>query len=228
MGICGSSEQKEVDKRKPYLTESAMERIVSRTEKNKECRVAEIPESEAIVFKLRIQQDRLKTRVSVLESQEREYGAKVVECLKQNNKQSAKYNLGLKKYVAQHVNDYRMKQMVIDKQIFNIEKTKDDVEFTQLLKESNKVMTRLAQEVDMEELQQAVLLSKDVDSNNERIREMMEDPELDEELARLELELSSVGAVNPDMIRVASQKEDQVKKGFTADIHKSQMQMWMS
>ena len=94
MGICGIQgfEDKKKDKKKNYETK----------EKERQGRGIELSDSERVVTKLRIQQDRIDLRIKNLQREEEEKGRLILDLLKDKKNDQAKFQLKNQRYLKDH------------------------------------------------------------------------------------------------------------------------------
>ena len=155
-------------------------------------RMDEVSQDEKVILKMKIQKDRLTSRAKEMERKQAAAEAEIKQLLKDGKKDQAKFKLHQKKMVKDQQKNYRQKENFIDEQIFRIEKAKDDVEFTNVVKDSNTVLQDLMEKIDIEEIETAKMLQEESQMVREQMNEQLqddEDDEMDEELKRLEAEM---------------------------------------
>ena len=114
-----------------------------------------INQSEIVVAKLMVQRDRMEARIKKLDAEERQFRDKALMLAKSNRKDEAIYAIRQKKRCKEYKKKAYGRMDFIDRQLGNIEQAQDDVAFTKTLAESNRVLEKLHNEIDMEEIQQA-------------------------------------------------------------------------
>ena len=151
-----------------------------------------VAQQDAVIMKLKIQKDRCFTRIKDLEKKEKAYMEQIKTLLQEKKKDQAKFKLSQKKLIVQQLESYRQKELFVEKQINNIEKAQDDVQFTNTLKASNQVLSDLQKEIDQEEIETARRLNDEAQMNREEMNELIKDDaddELDDELNEMEAAL---------------------------------------
>ena len=111
---------------------------------------------------------------------------------KSGNKDSAMYTVRKVKRVKQFKKNLMNKLDFMDRQVDNIENAMDDVAFTKVLKESNNALTKLNEEIDMEEIRIAKDLQEEGKLRQEELDDLLndsDDEDLKEELAKMEGEI---------------------------------------
>lgn len=154
-------------------------------------RMEQVNEDETIILKMKIQKDRLTSRMKEMERKETAADAEIKDLLKAGNKDKAKFKLTQKKMIKEQLKKYRMQDGFIDQQVYRIEQAKDDVEFTGLLKESNKTLQSMMEKIDLAEIETAKMLQAESQMSRDQMNEMLgdeDDDELDEELKKMEAE----------------------------------------
>lgn len=153
----------------------------TREEREKQkSRSAEIPEADIVTMKLKIQRDRMDTRMKAIQKDEKALSAKIKTELQAGNKLQAKFALSKRKLISAQYIDYSNRALFIEKQINNIERMQDDAQFTKTLAASNKVLTDLKNEIDLEEIETAKALNQEFDMQNKEMNEMLVDDEDDD------------------------------------------------
>ena len=174
-----------------------------------------VREEEMVIAKLKIQQDRLDTRLDKLEKEEKSIHEKIQDNIRQNKKEEAYFLLKKLKTVRQHQKDARTKVTFIDNQIMNIENTLDDVKFGQTIKESNRAIENLNKELDMEEIRIAKELQEEGKMRREELDELMDDDDdndIKNELDNIEKGLLSDQFESFDKNNKSPKKIDAAKK----------------
>ena len=72
--------------------------------------------------------------------------------MRKKDKDGARYHATQVKLTQKYLVDCRNKQKFIDENIYTLEKTMDDKEFYDTVKESNKTLKKLNEEIDHEEI----------------------------------------------------------------------------
>ena len=161
-----------------------------------------VREEEIIIAKLKIQFDRLESRLKKLESEENTIQDKVKSLVNSGKKEEAYFWLKKLKTTRGFAKDACTKIDFVDMQIANIENTLDDIQFTQTIKESNKAIETLSRQIDMDEIRLAKELQEDGKMRREEIEQLLADDGDDQDLKR-ELDL-----IERDMLDYAFRKAD--------------------
>ena len=140
-----------------------------------------IKEEEIVIAKLKMQKDRIYQREKGLNKKIAVLEAKVKECIRNKDKESAKYHLQQVKLTQKYIQDSRGKQLFIDKQINTLEQTMDDKEFFDTIKASNQALKKLNEEIDLEEIRIAQELQQDAQMNQNEMNEIMKQNDIDQE-----------------------------------------------
>lgn len=155
---------------------------IEQTNKNLQNIMKNLPEDERVVFSLKIQKDRIISRMTDLEKRTSDLQSKTISSLKNGNKDQAKLYLAQKKFINEHIKDYNIKLIFIEKQIFSIEQAKDNEQFTKLVADSNKALKKLNEKVDIESIQTAKILEEQMWSKNKEMNRLLADDEVNYEL----------------------------------------------
>jgi aspartate carbamoyltransferase catalytic subunit len=87
--------------------EGGAETKKTQTEREKQkARSATVSEADVVTMKLKIQRDRMDSRMKALQKQEKDLSAKIKTELQAGNKLGAKFALSKRKLVTQHYIDY--------------------------------------------------------------------------------------------------------------------------
>lgn len=200
---------------------SKEERKPSEEPNKRESRKVEVNESELVIAKMKIQEDRLHARVKKLDRERDGIELKIKDLIKEKKKEEAYFQLKKIKQIKEAQHNAQLKLDFIQKQIDNVENTLDDVKFTSVIKESNRAIEKLNSEIDMEEIKIAKELQQEGKMRREELNELLEDDnednrEIQDELNRIEMEMvdeqfrnNKVDTTNPQQIR------PQVRQGET-------------
>ena len=148
-----------------------------------------VREEEMVIAKLKIQTDRMETRLKKLEKEAGEIHSKIQGLVKQGKKEEAYFLLKKLKMTKDFEKQTRQRMALIDQQVQNIENTLDDVKFTQVLKESNRAIENLSKEIDMDEIRIAKELQEEGKMRREEIDALLGD---EEEMDDLKAELDKI------------------------------------
>ena len=187
----------------------------TRDEREKQkARSGTVSEADAITYKLKIQRDRMDSRMKALQKQEKDLTQKISQNLKAGNKTQAKFELSKRKMVNTQYLDYSNRALFIEKQINNVERMQDDAEFTKTLAASNKVLTDLKKEIDMEEIATANELNREYAMDREEMNANMEDDDEDTEL------MDEINAMEAAMMNNEFSKVDGEIKNKNVEFHR--------
>jgi hypothetical protein len=170
MGLCGLGGSKDEDA-KNDVQGPAKETAINRGS-----------QEDQVILQLKFNRDKTHGRIKELEKKKLTLVAQVKEFLGQKNKDMAKFKLKQKKMVLEQLETYQTRILFVEKQIKNVEQAVDDAAFTKLVKESNTVMKKLMEEIDLESIQTAKELNRENDMNNEELNQLIKDGDYDEEL----------------------------------------------
>lgn len=85
----------------------AKHREEEQDKKRKQNRAGTVRPEESVILKLKIQRDRLETRIKALEKDLREMDNIIVQMIKSGNKDTAKWKLKQKKQIGERLSNYR-------------------------------------------------------------------------------------------------------------------------
>jgi len=162
-----------------------------------------VREEELVIAKLKIQADRLESRLKRLEGEEEKIQARVKALVGEGKKEEAFFWLRKLKSTKGYAKDARTKVGFVEGQIAAIENTLDDVQFAQTVKESNKAIESLSRQIDMDELRLAKELQEEGRLRREEIDSLLDDGEDLQDLKQ-EVDLIEKGMVE-EAFRLADQ-----------------------
>ncbi len=171
-----------------------------------------VREEELVIAKLKVQADRLESRVKKLENEESKIQAQIRDLVKIGKKEEAYFFLRKLKTTKEFQKDSRNKLNFIDNQIANIENTLDDVKFTQVIKDSNRAIENLSKQIDTDELKIAKELQEEGKMRREDIEALLNDEEEDQAIKE-ELDMIEKGMLEDNFaqaeakIKQAGQKQ---------------------
>ena len=182
--------------------------------------LVEIDQKEIVLAKLMVQRDRITAKIDAQDDKMAQLKKKALEQAKSGNKDSAMYTVKKVKRLKEFKKGLMNKLDFMDRQVDNIENAMDDVAFTKVLKESNQALTKLNEEIDMEEIRIAKELQEDGKMRAEELDELLadsDDEELKEELAKIEgamlqedlekVDLGEIGTKNTETTQEPAQQE---------------------
>lgn len=156
-------------------------------------RKVQVNEGEVVVAKLKIQIDRLESRLKKLQNDDKTVEAKVRAAVASKKKEEAYFYLKQKKTVREAVKSTQQRLEFVQRQVDNIETAIDDAKFTDIVKDSNKTIEKLSKEIDMEEIRIAKELQQEGKLRREELEQLLEDDadaqELRDELDAMEAQM---------------------------------------
>ena len=187
-----------------------------------------IHQDEVVVAKLKVQRDRLESRIKKLDRDEVEFRNKALNLAKSGKREEAVYACRQKKRCKEYRKKAYQRMDFIDRQIHNVETAQDDVAFTKTLAESNKALQKLHDEIDMEEIRMAKELQEEGRMRREELDQLLEDDDDDikAELDRIEAQVLGEGfeGVNVDAGR-NQQRDQQGQQGRAGQVNQRRLQM---
>ena len=152
-------------------------------------KLVQIDQKEIVLAKLMVQRDRLTAKINAQEDKMTQLKKKALQQAKEGNKDSAMYTVKKVKRLKDFKKGLMNKLDFMDRQVDNIENAMDDVAFTKVLKESNNALSKLNEEIDMEEIRIAKELQEEGKMRQEELDDLLadsDDEDLKEELAKIE------------------------------------------
>ena len=141
----------------------------------------QVNEQEMALAKVKIYEDKLNARVKKCQRDEEKIEAKIKACIKANKKEEAYFHLKQIKLIKDTRKSTTQRLQFVQKQISTIEETMDDVKFTQVLKDSNKVVEQLTKEIDLEEVKLAKQLQEEGAMRREELNALLDDNDEDDQ-----------------------------------------------
>lgn len=156
----------------------------------------EVNESEIVIAKMKLQEDKLNSRVRKLDREKAAVDQRIRQLVGEKKKEEAYYQLKKLKEIKEMQKNAQKKLEFIEKQIQSVEDAIDDVRFTSVIKDSNRAIEQLNKEIDMEELRIAKDLQQEGKIRREELNQLLEDGDEDslqiqQELDRIESEMVS-------------------------------------
>ena len=229
MGICGSLDKTKTPQ--PNTTGSGKNNDLPKQSHNKYARRVTIKDEEIVVAKLMVHKDRVQSRITKLDREEKQFKDKALLLAKSDKKDEAIYAMRQSKRCKEYKKAAYLRLEFMDKQLENIENAQDDAAFTKLLADSNRVIEKLNSEIDIEEIQQAKELQKEGKMRRAEIDELLgdDDDDIKQELDRIEAQIVQENFNNAN-INLGSKQKDYVQqenKNVNYQ-NKPQMQMQLS
>jgi len=155
-----------------------------------------VNESEIVIAKMKVQEDRLTSRVRKLEREKTAVDQRIRQLVADNKKEEAYFQLKKLKEINEMKKSTQKKLEFIENQIQSVEAAIDDVKFTSVIKDSNRAIEQLNKEIDMEEIRIAKDLQQEGKIRREELNQLLEDGDEDDqqiqdELNRIESEMVS-------------------------------------
>ena len=148
----------------------------------RESRKISMSEVEKVIMQLKIQKDRIFFRIKDLGKKEQIQHDKIVKLMSEKQKDQAKYELTKKKRFHETAEQYRNKLSFIEEKIFTIEQAEENAAFTDLLRDSNKVLKDLNSKIDMEEIETAKMLQEETKMNQAQFNQLAQDEDFDQDI----------------------------------------------
>lgn len=148
--------------------------ISSRAQHRQDAVVQEKPksrvnETDQGVLRIKLKRDNILSKRNDLQRRLDKNMITIKQLVKEKRKDEAIYYLGKKKLLEQNLKSISDKLNYIETRINKIEEVQDDVEFTNIVSESNQVLQKLMQQVDVDAVREANELDKEVNLRNDEI-----------------------------------------------------------
>lgn len=148
--------------------------LSSRSQHRQEALVQEKPksrvnETDQAVLRIKLKRDNILAKRNDLQRRVDKNMVTIKQLVKAKRKDEAIYYLGKKKLLEQSLKSISDKLQYIETRINKIEEVQDDVEFTNIVSDSNQVLQKLMQQVDVDAVREANELDKEVNLRNEEI-----------------------------------------------------------
>ena len=141
-----------------------------------------IDESEKILWKLRIPEDRFEMKIKQNDKEIEYIDKKVKDFVAAGNKRQAKFELSKKKIMREHNRALQDKLIFIQKQQVQIKQAIDNERFSTVVKESNKILSGILKKVDLAEIEYAQELIETSKQMQAEVNEQTLDQEYDDEI----------------------------------------------
>jgi len=173
----GKNKDYEDAKRQPAQNTQQSRQVSTKSERR-----CTISDEEVIVAKIRIQMDKMESRIEMLTKREQEIDAVIKTQIDQKRKEDAYYSLVKKKRIRECIKDNKKKINFLDNQLLNIENSINDLGFANAVKESNRTIEKLNSEIDMEEIRLAKQLQDEGKMRRDELMELLDEGEEDQEI----------------------------------------------
>ena len=141
-----------------------------------------VDQSEVVLWKQRIPEDRFEAKIKQNEKEIADVNSKIKELVATSKRSAAKYQLSRKKILVNSNKNLQDKLLFIQKQQLSIKSAIEEAKFTQVVKESNQVLSKLIQKVDLHQVEHAKELTQESNMMNEQLNELTEDQDFDTEI----------------------------------------------
>lgn len=148
----------------------------------------QVNESEMVLAKLKMQIDRMETRVKKLNKDDQTLDGKIRSMVSVKKKEEAYFYLKQKKTVKESITTTNKRLEFVQKQIDNMESAIDDAKFTDIVRDSNRAVEKLAKEIDLEEIRIAKELQQEGKMRREELESMLDDDDVDDQEIKAELD----------------------------------------
>jgi len=128
-----------------------------------------VNETDQAVLRIKLKRDNILSKRNDLQRRLDKNMITIKQLVKEKRKDEAIYYLGKKKLLEQNLKSISDKLNYIETRINKIEEVQDDVEFTNIVSESNQVLQKLMQQVDVDAVREANELDKEVNLRNDEI-----------------------------------------------------------
>ena len=140
-----------------------------------EPRGSRITESDAILCRLRIPQDKFEAKINQNVKEIESINKKVKDFVAAGNKTQAKYELNKKKIIKENTENLQCKLNLIEKQQNQIKKAVEDESFTKVVSDSNNILEGILRKVKLDEIQYAKELAEETKVMQNQINEQTAD-----------------------------------------------------
>jgi Snf7 len=148
----------------------------------------QVNESELVIAKLKMQIDRMESRVKKLTKDDQALDGKIRAMMQAKKKEEAYFYLKQKKTVKESMNSTNKRLEFVQKQIDTMESAIDDAKFTDILRDSNKAIENLSKEIDMDEIRLAKELQQEGKMRREELEGLLDDDDADDQEIKAEID----------------------------------------
>lgn len=181
-------------------------------------RLLAMDDRDIIIVKLKLQTDRLETRIEKLEAALDTVDKEIEEDINNLKKEAAFFKLSKKKELKGAIKLGRAMRLTIEQQIWALEHGADDDSFLQVVKDSNQLLAKLNEEIDLEAIADAKILQKEGQMRREEIEELLQseadvDQELKNEIDEIEISIFKVSQALFSLVpKKELNKEESIEK----------------
>ena len=140
--------------------------------------------NDQVILKTKLQRDKIITKRNHVQSEIDKATEKIKQLVREKKKQQAIYYLGKKKVLVQNLTNIDTKLTFLNGQIDKIEQMEDEIEFTNTMKESNKVLKDLMNNLDVDAVREAAELQQEVDMNSQEIQQIVNQNMQDDDIMK--------------------------------------------
>ena len=140
--------------------------------------------NDQVILKTKLQRDKIITKRNHVQSEIDKATEKIKQLVREKKKQQAIYYLGKKKILVQNLTNIDTKLTFLNGQIDKIEQMEDEIEFTNTMKESNKVLKDLMNNLDVDAVREAAELQQEVDMNSQEIQQIVNQNMQDDDIMK--------------------------------------------
>ena len=149
--------------------------------------ISQSPNIQFLIFRLKICRENLISKKNKLDTQSQEFLAQAKEQKRLGRKVECHYFLKKKRLNDALNKNLTNKVTMVDQQINNINTLQDDIEFAEVLKDSNKVLNEMKEENALETLEETMDLLQSSDMYQSKIKGLLEEfgaENIDEDISK--------------------------------------------
>lgn len=176
----------------------------------------QVNESELVIAKLKMQIDRMESRVKKLTKDDQALDGKIRAMMQAKKKEEAYFYLKQKKTVKEWMNSTNKRLEFVQKQIDTMESAIDDAKFTDILRDSNKAIENLSKEIDIDEIRLAKELQQEGKMRREELEGLLDDDDADDQEIKTE-----IGKMEEQMLLIGIKDGPQTTPSKVSDRHEN-------
>ena len=146
-------------------------------------------EREIVTAKLNIQVDCIENKINKFEITLSEIDNKIKQQIKNLKKEEAFWLVRQKKNISEKITSFRYKKHMLQEHQISLENTKHDEAFTIIVADSNKLIQRLSEEIDLEAIVQSKALQEERKMDRHELDKLMDNTYPGDEDLRREIDL---------------------------------------
>jgi hypothetical protein len=143
-----------------------------------------VNETDQAILRIKLKRDNILNKRNDLQRRLDKNMLTIRQLVKEKRKDEAIYYLGKKKLLEQNLKSITDKLNYIETRINKIEEVQDDAEFTNIVSESNQVLQKLMQQVDVDAVREANELDKEVNLRNEEVQHAIDQNKNDPDIMK--------------------------------------------